>query len=132
MSKNFLENLGKIAVFRTKEQSLGEPQTNSGVSMAFDLGSGLGLERTVEDDRDQIRGIEFAQSLYYAGQTASGKLSQKRAKPDLLSFALAYFFGQVQSQEVANQIEGIVLRPRALPRSRPAGINPDEHPPATP
>jgi len=104
MAKNFLEPLGKIAVFRPKEQSLGVPQTQSGVAVAFDSGSGLGLERVVEDDRDQLRGVEFPTRLYAAGQTASGKLNQKRAKPDFLSFALAYFFGQLSSQEVASGI----------------------------
>jgi hypothetical protein len=101
MAKNFLEQLSKIALFRTREQSLGIPQTLSGVSMAFDSGSGLGLERAVEDDREQLRGVELPTRLYLAGQTASGKLNQKRAKPDFISFALAYFFGQLSSQELA-------------------------------
>ena len=104
MAKNFLEPLGKIALFRAKEQSLGEPQTASGVSMQFDLGSGLALEREIEDDRDLIRGTEFPTRIYFARQTASGKLSQKRVKPDFLTFVFAYFFGNISSQEVASGI----------------------------
>ncbi len=111
MSKNFLEAMGRIAVFRAKEQSLGEPQAGSGVSLALDLGSGLGLERTIEDDRDQLRGVELATSLYHAGSTASGKLSQKRAKPDFLSLVLAYFFGSISSREVATGIYEHVISP---------------------
>jgi len=111
MAKNFLENLGKIALFRTKEQSLGEPGTDNGVSIAFDLGSGLSLARTVEDDRDQIRGVELAANLYSAGQTAGGKLSQKRVKPDFLTLVLAYFFGQVVSEQVAAGIYQHTITP---------------------
>jgi len=111
MPKNILELLGKIAVFRDKESSLGVPQTQSGASVAFDLGSGLGTERAVEDNRDQIRGIELPTRLFATGQTASGKLNQKRAKPDFLAFALAYFFGQVTTQQVASGIYQHTITP---------------------
>lgn len=104
MAKNFLEQFGKIALFREKEQAPGEPQTNSGVSMEFDLGSGLNLSRAIEDDRDQIRGVEFATRLYFAGQSASGKLSQRRAKPDFLTLTMAYFLGEVMSEELGSGI----------------------------
>ncbi len=111
MSKNFLENMGKVALFRTREQNLGEPATDNGVSMAFDLGSGVNLARTVEDDRDQLRGVDLATRLYLAGQTAGGKLSQKRAKPDFLTFALGCFFGQVNTEQVAAGIYQHTITP---------------------
>jgi len=111
MPKNFLEQLSKISIFRPKESSLGAPQTEAGVSVAFDTGSGLGIERVIEDDRDQIRGVEFPTRLYATGQTAFGKLGQKRAKPDFLTFALAYFFGQIESQQVASGIYQHIIRP---------------------
>ena len=111
MPKNILELLGKIGVCRAKESSLGVPQTQSGASVAFDLGSGLGIERAVEDNRDQIRGIELPTRLFATGQTASGKLNQKRAKPDFLAFALAYFFGQVTTQQVASGIYQHTITP---------------------
>jgi len=104
MPKNFLEQLSKVAVFRAREQALGTPQAQAGVSMALDLGSGLAIERTIEDDRDQLRGAEFATKLYAAGETASGKLSEKRAKPDFITFVMAYFFGQVSSQEASDGV----------------------------
>jgi hypothetical protein len=104
MTKNFLEQLGKTCVFRAKETGLGAPQTLSGVSMDFDLGSSLGLERVVEDDRDQVRGVELPTRLFAASQTASGKLGSKRARPDFLAFALAYFFGNAVSQELDSGI----------------------------
>ena len=111
MPKNILELLGKIGVCRAKESSLGVPQTQSGASVAFDLGSGLGVERAIEDNRDQIRGIELPTRLFATGQTASGKLNQKRAKPDFLAFALAYFFGQVTTQQVASGIYQHTITP---------------------
>lgn len=111
MPKLFIEPLSKIAIFRTKESGLGTPQTQSGTSVAFDLGSGLGLERAIEDNRDQIRGIELATRLFATGQTAAGKLGQKRAKPDFLTFALANFFGQISTQQVASGIYQHTITP---------------------
>jgi len=111
MAKNFLEQLGRAAIFRAKEQSLGEPQTQSGVSIAFDLGSGLGIERVVEDDGNQVRGTELPTRLYAASQTAGGKLSQKRARPDFLTFALACFYGSISSQQVASGVYQHTITP---------------------
>jgi hypothetical protein len=111
MSKIFLENLGKLALCRMKESSLGAPQTNSCVSVAFDLGSGLGLDRSIEDNRDQIRGVELPTRIFAAGQTAGGKLNQKRAKPDFLAFAFAYLFGQVSTSQVASGIYQHTITP---------------------
>jgi hypothetical protein len=67
----------------------------------FDSGSGLGLERIIEDDRDLITGGETPGNIFYASHTAAGKLSQKRAKPDLLAFVLAHFFGNCESTSVS-------------------------------
>ena len=114
MPKNFLEIMGRIAVFRRKEQALGEAQADSGVSMVMDTGSGLSLDRDVEDDRDQIRGAELATRLFYSGHTVSGRLSQKRVKPDLLNFVLAYFFGEARTQEVGSGIYEHIITPSNL------------------
>src|SRR4030042_4978960 len=93
MAKNFLEQTGRLAVFRDREAPKGAPQTENGVSLDLDQGCGLGLARTIEDNRDQITGGEGPTEIYYGGHTASGKLMQKRVKPDFLAFVLAHFFG---------------------------------------
>jgi len=104
MAKNFLEALGRIALFRAKESSLGEAQESGGVSMDFDSGSGMSLSREIEDDREQIRGKELPTQIYFSFQTAQGRLSQKRVKPDFLTFVLGYFFGNLSSEEVSSGI----------------------------
>jgi len=111
MAKNFLERLSKIAIFRIKEPNPKEAQDQSGVSLALDSGSALGLERKVEDDRDQVRGVELGTRLYPAGQTAGGTLNQKRAKPDFLGIVLGFFFGQALSQEVGDGIYQHTITP---------------------
>lgn len=97
MAKNFLEQTGRVAVFRGRENPKGEWQTDNGVSLDLDPGSGVALARTIEDNRDQITGGEWPTEIYYAGHTAGGKLSQKRVKPDFLAFVLAHFFGACTS-----------------------------------
>jgi len=100
MAKNFLEQTGRIAVFRDREDPKGNPETAHGVALDLEPGSGLGLNRIIEDNRDQITGVEGATEIFYSGHTASGKLSQKRAKPDFLAFVLAHFFGACASTAV--------------------------------
>jgi hypothetical protein len=100
MAKNFLEQTGRLAVFRDREDPKGTPETTHGAAVDLDSGSGLGLQRTIEDNRDQITGSEGATEIYYAGHTAAGKLSQKRVKPDFLAFVLAHFFGACTSASV--------------------------------
>ena len=97
MAKNFLEQTGRLAVFRDREDPKGTPETTHGVSLDLDGGSGLGLNRTIEDNHDQITGVEGATEIFYSGHTAAGKLSQKRVKPDFLAFVLAHFFGACTS-----------------------------------
>jgi hypothetical protein len=100
MAKNFLEQTGRLAVFRDREDPKGEPETANGVALDLDSGSGLGLSRTIEDNRDQITGVEGATEIFYGGHTAAGKLSQKRVKPDFLAWVLAHFFGASTSTSV--------------------------------
>ena len=97
MAKNLLEQTGRIAVFRERENPKGTPAAGNGVSLLLESGSGLGLARAIEDNRDQVTGVEGATEVYYGGHTASGKLSQKRVKPDFLAFVLAHFFGACAS-----------------------------------
>ncbi len=97
MSKIFLEQAGRIALFRNKESPKGAPQTSNGVTIDLDSGSCMGLDRVVEDDRDLVSGREGPGEIFYLSHTASGKLSQKRAKPDFLAFVLAHFFGSCES-----------------------------------
>jgi hypothetical protein len=100
MAKNFLEQTGRLALFRDREDPKGTPETGNGVSLDLDQGSGLGLARTIEDNRDQITGGEGPSEIYYGGHTAAGKLSQKRVKPDFLALVLAHFFGACTSTSV--------------------------------
>src|SRR4030042_3591485 len=102
MAKNFLEQTGRLALFRDREDPKGTPETGNGVSLDLDQGSGLGLARTIEDNRDQITGGEGPSEIYYGGHTAAGKLSQKRIKPDFLALVLAHFFGACPSTSVGN------------------------------
>ena len=113
MAKNFLEALGRIALFRAKESSLGEAQESGGVSMDFDSGSGMSLSREIEDDREQIRGKELPTQIYFSFQTAQGRLSQKRVKPDFLTFVLGYFFGNLSSEEVSSGIFQHTITPNS-------------------
>lgn len=100
MAKIFLEQTGKIAVYRGKESPKGEPETENGVTMDMDSGSGMSLERLIEDDRDLIKGVEAPANIFYSSHTAAGKLAQKRAKPDFIAFVLAHFFGTCESTSV--------------------------------
>ena len=100
MTKNFLEQTGRLAVFRDREDPKGTPETIHGVALDLDSGSGLGLNRTIEDNHDQITGVEGATEIFYGGHTAAGKLGQKRVKPDFLAFVLAHFFGASTSTSV--------------------------------
>jgi hypothetical protein len=60
----------------------------------------VGLDRIIEDDRDLITGSEGPTGIFYASHTASGKLGQKRAKPDFITLVLAHFFGACESTSV--------------------------------
>jgi hypothetical protein len=95
MSKNYLEGVSKMAVFRNVETPFGTPEEGGGVSMVFDSGSFLTMERTTEDDRDFITGADMPTEVNLAMQRASATLTQSRAKPDFITMILAYFFGEV-------------------------------------
>lgn len=113
MAKNFLEQTGRIAVFRDRENPKGAPQTANGVALDLDAGSGLGLNRSIEDNRDQITGVEGATEMFYSGHTAAGKLSQKRVKPDFLTLVLAQFFGACASAAVGTSAYRHTITPLA-------------------
>jgi hypothetical protein len=95
--KNYVEDLGAIALWRDMEVPKGSAATSSGVSMRFDKGSGVKLARPVEDDSDTIRGAELPTETFCAARSAAGSYSQKRCKPDFLAFVLAYFLGDCVS-----------------------------------
>jgi hypothetical protein len=97
MTKNFLEQMSRIALFRASESEPGIPSTDAGVSMDFDSGSEIKSTIAVEHDGETIHGSETPTRLYASHREAKGTLSQKRAKPDFLAFVLAYFFGECAS-----------------------------------
>src|SRR3990172_5260140 len=97
MSKDYRERLGALWVMRGKESPRGTPSTSGGVLMYLDSGSWLNLKRGIEDDSGEVRGVEAADELFHWGDTAEGKLVQKRARPNFCLFTLAYFFGSISS-----------------------------------
>lgn len=100
MTKNAMEITGRIALFRDGESEPGEPSTTGGVSVDLDAGSGIISSALVEHDADTVHGSELPTRIYSPHREAAGSLSQKRAKPDFLAFALAYFFGECSSSLV--------------------------------
>lgn len=100
MTKNNLERTGRIALFRTAETEPGSPSASSGVSMDFDSGSELKSSLAAEHDGDTIHGSELPARIFAGERECSGKLSQSRARPDFVAFALAYFFGRCSSASV--------------------------------
>lgn len=102
MSKNYLEILSRVALFRDKESEPGQPSETGGVSLELDSGSGIKSKVAASHDGEAISGSELPAFIYAAERESSGKLSQEKAKPDFLAFVLAYFFGQCSSTLVAD------------------------------
>lgn len=113
MTKNSLEIMGRIAVFRARESEPGTPQTAGGVSLDLDQGSAIKSALAVEHDRETIHGAELPTRLYAANRAAAGRLSEKRAKPDFLAFVLAYFFGECASAAAGDTAYEHVITPTA-------------------
>jgi hypothetical protein len=93
MTKNGLERVSRIALFRGKESEPGSPSTTGGVSVDLESGSEIKSTLAVEHNGETVHGAELPTRLAASHREAKGKLSQKRAKPDFLAFVLAYFFG---------------------------------------
>jgi len=102
MTKNHLEVLSRYALFRDKETEAGVPSETGGVSVALDAGSGINSKLYTFHDGEAITGSELPVNIYAAARESSGKLSQGKAKPDLIAFVLAYFFGQCSSTSVGS------------------------------
>lgn len=98
-TKNYITQLGKIAVMRTKESTKGDAigTGSGGVTMDMDAGSMISLEREIENNAEQIHGSELPTETYYGRHTAVGSLSQEKAKPDFLAFILSFFLGAASS-----------------------------------
>lgn len=95
--KNFLESMGGFALFRGCESRAGLPSTYSGVAVRLDAGSGIKSTLETAHDGDTVHGSELPGLVFAAARSASGTLSQKRARPDFIAFVLAYFFGSCDS-----------------------------------
>ncbi|HUT54617.1 MAG TPA: hypothetical protein VM658_14600 [bacterium] len=113
--KNNLEIMSRIAVFRTKEAEPGEPSETGGVALDLDSGSAIRSAPAAAHDGDTVHGSELPTAILAPHCEASGSLSQKRAKPDLLAFVLAYFFGECAS----NQVSGTAYRHEISPAAGP-------------
>jgi hypothetical protein len=98
-TKNYITQLGKIAVMRTKESPKGTAIATSsgGVTMDMDAGSMIKLDREIENNAEQIHGSELPTETYYGRHSASGSLAQEKVKPDFLAFILSFCLGACTS-----------------------------------
>lgn len=115
MTKDYRESVSCIWLYRNAENPKGEPQTEGGVTMPFDSGSGLKLARETNDNADEVNGLEDPSTLFRAAVTAEGVLKQTRARPDFCLFTLRYFFGQATSEQVGEGAYKHTITPVAGP-----------------
>ena len=102
MGKNFLEIVGEIVLSRTREAVKGTPQTAGLAAMDFDSGSMFNVERTIENDAEDIHGSELPTDTFFASQQVTASLAQARAKPDFLLWALAQLLGLCSSSSAGS------------------------------
>lgn len=98
-TKNYITQVGKFAVMRTKESPKGTAigTASGGVTMDVDAGSMIKLDREIENNAEQIHGSEMPTETYYGRHSASGSVSQEKAKPDFLAFILSFCLGACTS-----------------------------------
>ena len=112
--KNFLEATGAFALFRGRETAPGQPSTSGGVTVRLAAGSGVKSAADAAHDGDTVHGAELPGRVFAAGRSASGALTQKRARPDFIAFVLSYFFGSCASQAVDGGYSHLILPDPAL------------------
>jgi len=102
MGKNALEIMSRVALSRGAESEPGEPSSTGMVSMDLDSGSLIQAKNQAGSNAETIHGAELPTAIYASPMEAAGTLSQARAKPDFIAFALSYFFGRCDSTLVGS------------------------------